>query len=190
MKTFITLLLVGSILSTPATARPSLQDQINAVDRVHQQSKAREQAEIDAAIQRERQAQAAQERKQREQKAIARQQQAQKDQRAKEQQAKIDAQRAVEEQELLKDKERDQAYEDHLRKLAIEERQLEIEMQRSKVKRGDEYIDQELRARAAETDVMQSSADAVRSLSQGQKSLLEKEGESRVRKAGGDGWFD
>jgi hypothetical protein len=201
MKRVIISLLVSSILVSPAFSQMSLQDQINAVDNVHQQNKSREQAAIEAAIEQQRQAQAAKERLAREQQNIAKQKQeirerevkelqAKREKLEREQQAKIEAQRLAKEQELLKDKQRDQAFEDDLRKIAIEEKRLELEMRRAKVKRSDEYIDHELRANAANTDVVQSGADAVRNLSEGEKALLEREGESRVHKAGGGKWWN
>ena len=85
----------------------------------------------------------------------------------------------------MADKKRDQSYEDELRKLELEERKLELTRKKARVSREDDFIDQELKREAAKTDVIQSDADAARNLSGGAKSLLEKEGEARVKKESG-----
>lgn len=90
-------------------------------------------------------------------------------------------------QEYLKDKQRDQAYEDENRKLDLEERRLALKRQQKRVEREDDFIEQELKREAARTDVIQSEADANRSISRGAESLMNKEGEARVKKE--SGWF-
>lgn len=90
-------------------------------------------------------------------------------------------------QEYLKDKQRDQAYEDEIRKLDLEERRLALKRQQKRVEREDDFIEQELKREAARTDVIQSEADANRSISRGAESLMNKEGEARVKKE--SGWF-
>ncbi|APR93815.1 hypothetical protein PATSB16_04710 [Pandoraea thiooxydans] len=85
------------------------------------------------------------------------------------------------------DKKRAQAYQDQLRSLQIEREQLQLQAMKARVARANDFIDQELRQDAAQTDVVQSRADANRALSQGTKSLLEDTGKARVKNA--SGWF-
>lgn len=90
-------------------------------------------------------------------------------------------------QEYLKDKQREQAYEDENRKLDLEERRLALKRQQKRVEREDDFIEQELRREAAKTDVIQSEADSNRSISRGAETLMSKEGEARVKKE--SSWF-
>src|SRR6185437_1242364 len=85
------------------------------------------------------------------------------------------------EDEALTDKKRDQAYEDQLRALEVQEKALEIEAEKARVTRANEYIDQDLKQRAAVTDVIKSHADATRNVSEGAKTFLEKTGEAEVK---------
>ncbi|WP_265474214.1 DUF5384 family protein [Mergibacter septicus] len=87
--------------------------------------------------------------------------------------------------EYIADKRRDQAYEDQLRLLQLEEMKLELERKKARVKREDDFIEQELKREAAKTDVIQSDADARRNISKGTETLLIKEGEARVKKESG-----
>ncbi|AWX16036.1 hypothetical protein CEP48_07570 [Mergibacter septicus] len=87
--------------------------------------------------------------------------------------------------EYIADKRRDQAYEDLLRLLQLEAMKLELERKKARVKREDDFIEQELKREAAKTDVIQSDADARRNISKGTETLLIKEGEARVKKESG-----
>jgi len=87
--------------------------------------------------------------------------------------------------EALADKKRDQSYEDQLRATVVQKRQLEIEMEKARLARANDYIDQELKAKAAETDVVKSQADANRDLSSGTKTLLEDTGKAEVKSQSG-----
>ena len=87
--------------------------------------------------------------------------------------------------EFIKDKAREQSFEDELRMLELEERKLELARKKARVNREDDFIDQELKRQAAHTDVIQSDADAQRSIANGTESLLTKEGEARVKKESG-----
>ena len=60
-----------------------------------------------------------------------------------------------------------------------------IRKEEARLKREDDFIDQELKEKAANTDVGQSQADVNRNLSSGQKTLLEKVGEAEVKKNSG-----
>lgn len=107
-------------------------------------------------------------------------------------------------QERLQDKRRDQSYDDELRKLElerirlqlekerklaleleVEERKIALEREKARLKREDDFIDQELKREAAKTDVIQSEADATRSISRGAESLMSKEGDARIKKESG-----
>ena len=77
--------------------------------------------------------------------------------------------------EKLNDKKREQDYEDQLRAL-------QVEALKTRVARENDVIDQELKEKAARTDVIKSEADSNRHISEGAKTLMEKEGEARVKK--------
>ncbi len=87
--------------------------------------------------------------------------------------------------EMLADKQRDQTHEDKLRELDVQERALQIEAEKARVARQNDFIDQELKERQAVTDVIKSHADVNRNLSEGTKTLLEKKGEAEVKKESG-----
>ncbi|MBS2146038.1 DUF5384 family protein, partial [Salmonella enterica subsp. enterica serovar 1,4,[5],12:i:-] len=70
------------------------------------------------------------------------------------------------EAELKADKNRDQKYEDELRTLEIEKQKLALAREEARVKRENEFIDQELKNKAAQTDVIQSHADSNRNISE------------------------
>jgi hypothetical protein len=76
------------------------------------------------------------------------------------------------------DKKREQDYEDKRRDLLLRKEE-------ARLKRENDFIDQELKEKAANTDVVQSKADVNRNLSSGQKTLLEKVGEAEVKKNSG-----
>ena len=97
-------------------------------------------------------------------------------------------QEAIEQREYdnqMADKKRDQSYEDELRQLEIEERKLELARKKARVNRENDFIEQELKRESAKTDVIQSGADSARNLSSGSKTLMEKEGEAKVKKESG-----
>lgn len=85
--------------------------------------------------------------------------------------------------EVQRKKRREEAFEDEQRALALEEKRLALQEKKAKVARSDEYIDAELRHRAANTDVIQSAADATRNVSSGTKSLLEDTGKADVNRS-------
>ncbi|EMB2600384.1 DUF5384 family protein, partial [Salmonella enterica subsp. enterica serovar Cerro] len=58
----------------------------------------------------------------------------------------------------------------------------------ARVKRENEFIDQELKNKAAQTDVIQSNADSNRNMSEGGRDLMKSEGKAREKKA--SGWFN
>ncbi|ENJ7142718.1 DUF5384 family protein [Escherichia coli] len=91
--------------------------------------------------------------------------------------------RAKREAELANERRRDQAYEDELRKLNIERMKLELQAKSARVKRENDFIDQELKEKAAKTDVIQSEADANRNISSGSKELLQSMGKASEKKS-------
>ncbi len=164
------ILFVSFFLSaiTSVYGQPSLQDQINAVNN--------EQTRI-VNEENRRRAIAAQQEQDR-QKAIAAQQEAQ----AKAQRAAAEAR----ERERLKDKARNQTFEDENRQIDLELRRAALEKEKARAKRSNEYIDQELKREGAVTDVVQSQADATRNVSQGEKDLRSGIGKGAAK----SGWFD
>jgi len=85
----------------------------------------------------------------------------------------------------LADKKRNQDYEDQLRAMDVQKKQLQVDMDKARVARANDYIDQELKAKSAETDVVKSQADANRDLSSGTKTLLEDTGEAEIKSQSG-----
>ncbi|ENT9582972.1 DUF5384 family protein [Salmonella enterica] len=163
--------LSGSVLSS------SLQDQLAAVAQAEQQGKNEENRQRDA-LQAKRDQEAQQEANAA---AVAKQ-------RAKAAEAERKARQAKLAAEAAQDKARDQSYEDELRRLEIQKQKLALAREEARVKRENEFIDQELKSKAAQTDVIQSHADANRNLSEGGRDLLQSEGKAREKKA--SGWFN
>lgn len=159
----------------------SLQEQLSAVAQAEQQGKAEEQRLMD--IQREK----IEENKRLEQKRRERAR-AEANRRAAIASAERKAHRERIEAELKADKNRDQKYEDELRKLEIEKQKLALAREEARVKRENEFIDHELKNKAAQTDVIQSHADSNRNISEGGKDLMKSEGKAREKEAGG--WFN
>lgn len=93
-------------------------------------------------------------------------------------------QRQAKEAEAARLRSREESYEDDLRALELEERRLELQAKRARVARSNDYIDAELRDKAARTDVVQSEADSARNVTQGAKSLLEDSGTAEIKRAG------
>jgi hypothetical protein len=155
------ILLSTVLLPMQALAQQSLQDQINAVNQVQenrvfeeQQAMQREKAELDRMRSN----------------AIK---------SAERKRAAIAAANAAKHAEAMKDKQRNQAYEDELRQLELEDKKLDITGKKAKVARTNEYIDQELKSQAAQTDVVQSAADANRNVSKGTEDLMRSTGRAK-----------
>lgn len=108
-------------------------------------------------------------------------------QRAKQAAAQAAA-RQAKENERLADKARDQGYEDELRALALEEKRMELAhkkaMLEAQSRAADKYIEQDLNAHKAATDVIQSHADANRNVSEGIRDNLQKNGDAQIKQAG------
>ncbi|MDU7958844.1 MAG: DUF5384 family protein, partial [Escherichia coli] len=57
-----------------------------------------------------------------------------------------------------------------------------------RVKRENEFIDQELKHKVAQTDVVQSEADANRNMTEGGRDLMKSVGKAEENKS--DSWFN
>ena len=175
-----TLIAIGFVMLLPAANAQSLQEQLATIDQVQQQRIADEKAserkaiaEMKAEEERIRKEYEAQERKE------ARARAATAARSAAREKAKAEA--------ALTDKNREQSYEDQLRDLEIERQKAELAALKAKSKRADDYIDRELKQQDAETDSIQSRADATRNVSEGTKSMMTSEGKAKEKKA--SGWF-
>ena len=168
-KVFLCAILAS--LSYPAIAS-SLQDQLSAVaeQRQHDEWVAERNREIQQEKQRRANAQAA---------ANKRAATAAANKKAR--QDKLDA-------EATADKKRDQSYEDELRSLEIQKQKLALAKEEARVKRENEFIDQELKHKAAQTDVVQSEADANRNMTEGGRDLMKSVGKAEENKS--DSWFN
>jgi hypothetical protein len=92
--------------------------------------------------------------------------------------------------EAAADKKRDQSYQDKLRELNIQRQEVELQAQKTLAGRENDYVDSDLARRAAETDVissraenLRSQADANRNVSSGVKDYLDQSGAAAVKKA-------
>lgn len=158
----------------------SLQNQISAVAQAQQQGVNEENRERDAQqaiLDRE-----AQQESQRRAYAAALA-----EQRAKAIAAERKMRREKIENEAANDKKRDELYEDELRNLEIQKQKLAVAREDARVKRENEYIDQELKNQAANTDLIQSKADSNRNISEGGKDLMKSEGKAEEKKE--SSWF-
>ncbi|EFN5686592.1 hypothetical protein FQJ02_10070 [Escherichia coli] len=173
-KVFLCAILTS--LSYPAIAS-SLQDQLSAVAEAEQQGKNEEQRQHDEWVaERNREIQQEKQRRANAQ-AAANKRAANK----KARQDKLDA-------EATADKKRDQSYEDELRSLEIQKQKLALAKEEARVKRENEFIDQELKHKAAQTDVVQSEADANRNMTEGGRDLMKSVGKAEENKS--DSWFN
>lgn len=79
-------------------------------------------------------------------------------------------------EEYLADKKRDQDYEDLKRQIEIEDLRAQLEekkaLSKAKAKHADDFVNEELNRQKANTDVVQSKADATRSVSRGVENFL------------------
>ncbi|EEU9837681.1 hypothetical protein DKN91_26215 [Escherichia coli] len=175
-KVFLCAILAS--LSYPAIAS-SLQDQLSAVAEAEQQGKNEEQRQHDEWVaERNREIQQEKQRRANAQ-AAANKRAAAANKKAR--QDKLDA-------EATADKKRDQSYEDELRSLEIQKQKLALAKEEARVKRENEFIDQELKHKAAQTDVVQSEADANRNMTEGGRDLMKSVGKAEENKS--DSWFN
>ena len=171
-KVFLCAILAS--LSYPAIAS-SLQDQLSAVAEAEQQGKNEEQRQHDEWVaERNREIQQEKQRRANAQ-AAANKRAATAAANKKARQDKLDA-------------ERDQSYEDELRSLEIQKQKLALAKEEARVKRENEFIDQELKHKAAQTHVVQSEADANRNMTEGGRDLMKSVGKAEENKS--DSWFN
>lgn len=163
-----------------STFASSLQDQLSAVAEAEQQGKNEEQRQHDEWVaERNREIQQEKQRRANAQAAANKRAAAAADKKAR--QDKRDA-------EATADKKRDQSYEDELRSLEIQKQKLALAKEEARVKRENEFIDQELKHKAAQTDVVQSEADANRNMTEGGRDLMKSVGKAEENKS--DSWFN
>lgn len=166
-------------VAAPALAG-TLQEQISAVAQAEQQNKAAEQRALDA-----------QQEKINQQQRIEQQRRARIEAERNRKSAIAAAERksALEKKnaEAYQDKKRNQNYEDELRNLELQRQKIQISKDEARAKRENDFIDQDIKRKGAETDVIQSHADVNRNISTGEKDLLQSEGKAREKKA--SGWF-
>jgi hypothetical protein len=179
-KIFISMLLV--FLVGPAYTQ-SLQDQISAVNQAQNQRKATEKMEAEQAAAEERSRQLEADRRQAAREARDRQLASEKIAQADRDSARKAELEKAQMTEMKADKSRDQSYEDELRQLEIEEKRIALAEKKAKADRANDYIDQELKQKAATTDVIQSNADVNRNVSEGAKDLLTSEGKAKEKEA-------
>ncbi|KAA0542477.1 DUF5384 family protein [Citrobacter portucalensis] len=179
MKKIILVTFLSTLSSTVYSS--SLQDQLSAVAQAEQQGANEEKKQHDDWVaERNKQIQQDKQRRANAQAAANKKAAA----AAAERQARQDKR----DTEALQDKKRDQGYEDELRSLEIQKQKLALAKEEARVKRENEFIDQELKNKAAQTDVTQSEADANRNISEGGRDLMKSEGKAREDKA--DSWFN
>lgn len=79
-------------------------------------------------------------------------------------------------------------YANRLRELKLKQLELQVQEQEARVARSKDFIDQDLKRKQAETDVIQSQADATRNVSEGDKNLATSTGTALENKS--KGWFN
>lgn len=179
---FVALATMGCISYASAQ---SMQEQLNAINAAQNEIKAAEEAKRREYFRMQEQ-RAAEERARQAQQQAALQRQREEDEAKRKLAAdKAEAIARQQREQYAKEKQRNQAYEDEQRKMLLEEKRLELDMKKAKVKRADDYIDSELNREKARTDVVQSEADATRNVSQGAKNMMTGIGKGEENKSKG-----
>jgi hypothetical protein len=176
-------LMIGCAMST-AHAQ-SMQEQLNAINAAESEIKATQDARRREYMRQQEQQAAAERAKRAEEQAIAQKQRESEEAHRRAASEKAEAAARQQREAVAKEKQRNQTYEDELRKMALEEKQLELQTKKAKVKRADDYIDQELNREKARTDVIQSEADATRNVSTGAKNMMTGIGKGEENKSKG-----
>lgn len=86
---------------------------------------------------------------------------------------------------ITTDKQRQQAFEDKQRELALRAEELRLKELETRAGRQNDIIDHELKRQDAETDVVQSGADATRAIANGAGTYLTDRGTAEVKKQSG-----
>lgn len=144
----ISLILSGLLLATGMAYAQSAQDQMSAFKNAYKENQAVEDAKYQAQAKARAQA---------------------------ETEAKVE--RKKQEDRADRDRARNQAYEDEMRRMDIQERKAGIAAQRAQASCSNDYIDQDLKRKGAQTDVIQSQADANRNLSVGARDMMQGVGQ-------------
>ena len=163
----------------------SMQEQLNAMTAAENEIKANQEARRKEYMRQQEQQAAVERAKRAEEQAVAQKQRDAEDVRRRAAAEKTEAVARQQREAVAKDKQRNQGYEDELRKMSLEEKQLELQTKKAKVKRADDYIDQELNREKAKTDVIQSDADATRNVSSGAKNMMTGIGKGEENKSKG-----
>lgn len=180
---YAVVLMIGCAAST-AHAQ-SMQEQLNAINAAESEIKATQDARRREYMRQQEQQAAAERAKRAEEQAIAQKQRESEEAHRRAASEKAEAAARQQREAVAKEKQRNQTYEDELRKMALEEKQLELQTKKAKVKRADDYIDQELNREKARTDVIQSEADATRNVSTGAKNMMTGIGKGEENKSKG-----
>ena len=205
----LSIVCISCILFTQVLYSSSLQQQISAVSNANNEYKAAEQKkqeerekeiQAQAAFEKEQKLKVEQELKKEEIKAKAEIHKKQLEAEKERNKAKATALalEKTKKEEVLRDKERNQGYEDQLRTLELEEKKAELEMKKSmlqaKSKKSDDFIDKELKSvdqdineKKAQNDLIQSKADATRNYSEGAKEMMKGVGKGAENKSIFDG---
>ena len=186
MKKIIVITAISLIgLAASSVNAQSMQDQLKALESAESDIKAKQEARRQE-YQRQQEAQAAQERAKRAEEQARMEKQREED--ARNRRIASDKAEAIAKQQreaAAKERDKKEAYNDELKKMALEEKQLELQVKKAKVKRADDYIDQELNREKAKTDVIQSDADANRNVSTGAKNMMTGIGKGEENKTKG-----
>lgn len=170
MKKLIIAALICSTFSMPVFANSAIDALRQAENEIKQEQLVKQQkAEIEY-----RQAVAAAERSQRLEASKA---QAEASKHAAIQKAKqAEAAKSIAQAEVLRAKENERhiAYEEELRKIQLESLKLDLKAKSTRVDREDDIIDSEIKRADAQTDVIQSEADAKRNISKKVEPVKEK----------------
>ena len=86
---------------------------------------------------------------------------------------------------ITTDKQRQQAFEDKQRAIALKAEEFRLKALETRVNRENDYVDHELKRQDANTDVVQSGADATRAVAKGAGSYLTDQGSAAVKKESG-----
>jgi hypothetical protein len=173
------------VLAASSANAQSMQDQLKALESAENDIKAKQEARRQE-YQRQQDVQAAQERAKRAEEQVRMEKQREED--AKNRRIATEKAEAIAKQQreaAAKERDKKEAYNDELKKMALEEKQLELQVKKAKVKRADDYIDQELNREKAKTDVIQSDADANRNVSTGAKNMMTGIGKGEENKTKG-----
>ncbi|TAM85644.1 MAG: hypothetical protein EPN41_11770 [Candidimonas sp.] len=175
-------------VSQNLTAQQSLNNNLSAVNSAVTQQKQQEADAQEAREEQYRQYQLAKQRAAEQQAKLAAAQKAKKQAREQAEQDRIVAEQVKQEEMQRAQVAKDAAYQEQLRALAIKNRELDLQTKELEVKRTNDKIDQNLKRETAETDLIQSRADATRNISRGAGTLLNDTGAAKIKKASGWPW--